>query len=131
MKQWLDRLSPDVTPKSLLGKAINYALSQWNYVSRYVEDGRLAIDNNIAERGIKAFVIGRKNWLFADSTDGAEANAVMYSLVQTAIANDMEPYKYLYHVIERMPYMKNSKEVESLLPWNVKVAVENRLKIAA
>lgn len=131
MKQWLDKLYPNVVPKSLLGKAINYALSQWSYVSKYVEDGRLAIDNNIAEREIKAFVIGRKNWLFADSTDGAEANAVMYSLVQTAIANDIEPYKYLRHVFERMPYMKNSKDVESLLPWNVQFAECESLKIAA
>jgi transposase len=131
MKQWLDKLYPDVVPKNLLGKAINYALSQWSYVSKYVEDGRLAIDNNIAEREIKAFVIGRKNWLFADSTDGAEANAVMYSLVQTAIANGIEPYKYLCHVFERMPYMKNSRDVESLLPWNVKFADNENLRIAA
>lgn len=131
MKQWLDKLYPDVVPKSLLGKAINYALSQWSFVSKYVEDGRLAIDNNIAEREIKAFVIGRKNWLFADSTDGAEANAVMYSLVQTAIANGIEPYKYLCHVFERMPYMKNSRDVESLLPWNVKFTEKESLRIAA
>ncbi len=131
MKQWLDKLYPDVLPKSLLGKAINYALSQWHYVSKYVEDGRLAIDNNIAEREIKAFVIGRKNWLFADSTDGAEANTVMYSLVQTAIANGIEPYKYLCHVFEHMPYMRNSKDVESLLPWNVRFAENENLRIAA
>lgn len=106
-------------PKSLLGKAISYALDQWYAVCRYVEDGRLAIDNNISEREIKAFVIGRKNWLFADSVDGAYANAVMYSLVQTAKANGMDPYQYLRHVFERMPYLQTSKEVESLLPWNV------------
>jgi hypothetical protein len=131
LKLWLDKLHLDVTPKSLLGKAIGYARSQWSYVSRYVDDGRLAIDNNIAEREIKAFVIGRKNWLFADSTDGAEANAVMYSLVQTAVANGLEPYKYLRHVFERLPYMKNSKDVESLLPWNVQFEETDSLKIAA
>lgn len=131
MKLWLDKLYPDVVPRSLLGKAIGYAIGQWDYVSRYIDDGRLSIDNNIAEREIKAFVIGRKNWLFADSVEGAEANAVMYSLVQTAKANGLDPYKYLYHVFERMPYMQNSQEVQSLLPWNVKITDEESIKLAA
>lgn len=131
LKQWLDRLSVDVTPKSIFGRAIGYALGQWDYMLHYVDDGRLAIDNNIAEREIKAFVIGRKNWLFADSVDGAYANAVMYSFVQTAKANGLDPYEYLYHIFERMPYMRNSEEVKSLLPWNVQFTENESLKIAA
>jgi transposase len=117
IKAWLEDLQPKVVPKSLLGKAINYALEQWYAVSRYVEDGNLAIDNNIAEREIKPFVIGRKNWLFADSVDGAYANAVMYSLVNTAIANGVDPYLYLYHLFEKMPYANNVDDVRNLLPW--------------
>lgn len=131
LKQWLDRLSVEVVPRSALGRAIGYALGQWDHMLHYVDDGRLAIDNNISEREIKAFVIGRKNWLFADSVDGAYANAVMYSLVQTAKANGLDPYKYLYHVFERMPYMRNSEEVKSLLPWNVQFTEDESLKIAA
>lgn len=131
MKLWLDKLYLDVVQRGALGKAIGYAIGQWNYVSHYIDDGRLAIDNNIAEREIKAFVIGRKNWLFAVSVDGAHTSAVMYSLVQTAKANGLDPYKYLYHVFERMPYMRNAKEVESLLPWNVRLSEAESVKLAA
>ena len=131
IKQWLDKLSAEVLPRNVLGKAISYAIGQWDYVQRYVDDGRLAIDNNIAEREIKAFVIGRKNWLFADSVDGGYANAVMYSLVQTAKANGLDPYKYLYHIFERMPYLRNAEEVKSLLPWNVAFSEAETIKLAA
>lgn len=117
IKAWLDDMHPEVLPRSLLGKAINYALAQWHAVSRYVEDGRLAIDNNISEREIKSLVIGRKNWLFADSVDGAYSNAVMYSLVNTAKANGLDPYKYLYHLFEKMPYATTIDDVRKLLPW--------------
>lgn len=119
LKRWLDELFPETLQTNLLGKAVSYAVDQWHAVSRYIEDGRLAIDNNISEREIRAFVIGRKNWLFADSVDGAYANAVMYSLVQTAKANGMNPYDYLNHIFERMPYIKSADEAKSLLPWNV------------
>jgi transposase len=119
LKSWLDDMRPKVAPKSGLGKAIGYALDQWTVVTRYVDDGCLAIDNNIAEREIKAVVIGRKNWLFADSMEGMHANAVMYSLVQTAKANGINPFDYLKYVIETMPLLRTAREVESLLPWNM------------
>lgn len=131
LKLWLDERYPNVLSKNPLGRAIRYAVKQWDYVYRYILDGRLAIDNNIAEREIKAFVIGRKNWLFADSVDGANANAVMYSLVQTALANRLDPHKYLLHVFQQLPYIKNSNDVESLLPWNVKFTDTENLRIAA
>lgn len=118
-KRWLDEMTPQVIPKGLLGKAIQYTRQQWPALSSYVVDGRLDIDNNIAERDIKNFVIGRKNWLFSDTPDGAETNAIMYSLVNSAKANGLDPYKYLRFVIEHMPYLQTSKEVETLLPWNV------------
>lgn len=131
IKAWLDDLHPKVLPHSLLGKAINYALEQWYAVSRYVDDGRLAIDNNIAEREIKSFVIGRKNWLFSDSTDGAYASAVMYSLVNTAKANGINPYQYLYHLFEKMPYATTVDDVRELLPWFASnTAYNNELKAA-
>lgn len=118
-KAWLDKMLPTVVPKSGLGKAIGYALDQWSAVTRFVEDGRLAIDNNIAEREIKAVVIGRKNWLFADSMDGMRANATMYSLVQTAKANNINPFDYLRYVFETIPLLKKSSQIECLLPWNM------------
>jgi len=118
-KDWLEKMYPTVTPKSALGRAIGYALEQWQAISRFVEDGRLSIDNNIAEREIKSVVIGRKNWLFADSEDGMRANATMYSLVQTAKANNINPFDYLRHVFATMPLLRTAAEVESLLPWNV------------
>lgn len=118
-KIWLDKTYLTVAPKSALGKAISYARDQWSAVSRYVEDGALAIDNNISEREIKLVVIGRKNWMFADSMDGMRANATMYSLVATARANGLNPYDYLRHVFATLPYLKTAAEVESLLPWNL------------
>lgn len=119
LKAWLDDMHSKVTPDGSLGKAIAYALDNWPELIRYVEDGRWAIDNNIAEREIKAVVIGRKNWLFADSVDGAHTNAIMYSLVQTAKANGIDPFEYLRYVFETMPTLKTAAEVHLLLPWNM------------
>lgn len=119
LKAWLDDMQSKVTPDGALGRAIAYAVDQWPVVSRYVEDGRLAIDNNIAEREIKSLVIGRKNWLFADSVDGGHTNAIMYSLVQTARANGIDPFEYLRYVIEKMPMLRTASEMHVLLPWNM------------
>ena len=82
-------------PKSALGRAIHYLLEQWPYLTRYLEDGRLELSNNRAERSIKPFVMGRKNWLFANTTGGAQASAVIYSLMETAKENGLVPYQYL------------------------------------
>ncbi|RFP13621.1 MULTISPECIES: transposase domain-containing protein [unclassified Duganella] len=79
----------------------------------------MAINNNIAEPDIKIVVMGRKNWLFSDSPAGMHANAVMYSLVQTAKANGIDPFTYLRYVFATMPKLKTADEVESLLPWNM------------
>ena len=129
-KKWLDDMKPKVVPKSLLGKAIHYAVEQWPTMLRYVDDGDLAIDNNIAEREIKQVVIGRKNWLFADMPEGAYTNAVMYSLVLTARANGLDPAVYLRHVFASLPNLKTAEEVGQLLPWNVKAAMETDLLAA-
>ena len=85
LKQWLDKQQALVPPKSLLGKAITYGQNQWPYLVRYLESGLLDIDNNAAERAIKPFVIGRKNWLFAHSVKGARASAILYSLVELSL----------------------------------------------
>jgi len=85
---------------------------------RYVEAGYLQIDNNLAERSIKPFVIGRKAWLFSDTPKGATASAQICSLVETAKINGQEPYTWLRHVLERLPHAQSVADYEALLPWN-------------
>ena len=116
-KAWLDKSALQVPPKSAVGKAIAYNLGQWSKLERYIEDGNLQIDNNRAERAIKPFVIGRKNWLFANTANGAQASAMLYSLIETAKANGLTPFDYLQHLFEELP--KKSQDIEQLLPWNV------------
>ena len=114
---------PSILPKSLLGVAVKYALNQWEKLVRFLEDGRIEISNNRAERSIKPFVIGRKNWLFANTPKGAHASAIIYSIVETAKENLLDPYAYLTHLFEKLPNMDcNSIEaLDQLLPWNVRL----------
>ena len=116
-KAWLDKSAHQVPPKSAVGKAIAYSLGQWSKLERYIEDGNLQIDNNRAERAIKPFVIGRKNWLFSNTANGAQASAMLYSLIETAKANGLTPFDYLNHLLEELP--KNPQDIEQLLPWKV------------
>ena len=118
LKNWLEKTRPQVTAQNALGKAVNYLASNWSRLERYVEGGHLPIDNNAAERAIRPFVIGRKNWLFSDTPKGASASAKLYSLVETAKANGTEPYAYLRHILERLPQAKAVEDYEALLPWN-------------
>jgi len=115
---WADSLS--VLPKSLLGKAVHYAGSQRKYLQRYLLDGRLEISNNRAERSIKPFVIGRKNFLFANTPRGAKASAVMYSVIETAKENGLNPFDYLVHIFKIAPNLTAADLIsaESLLPWS-------------
>jgi len=116
-KTWLDKSAVQVTPDSGTGKAVKYALNQWEKLIRYTEDGRLNIDNNRSERIIKPFVIGRKNWLFSQTATGARASAVLYSVIETAKANGLIPFDYLMHVLEKS--IEPDCKAESLMPWNV------------
>ena len=118
LKGWLEKTQPQVTPQSVLGKAVNYLASNWSRLERYVEAGFLPIDNNAAERAIKPFVIGRKAWLFSDTPKGATASAQIYSLVETAKVNGQEPYTWLRHVLEQLPHAQSVADYEALLPWN-------------
>ena len=101
-----------------MGKALSYLASNWSRLVRYVEGGHLPIDNNAAERAIRPFVIGRKNWLFSDTPKGATASAQIYSLAETAKANGREPYAYLRHILKRLPQVNSIEGYEALLPWN-------------
>jgi transposase len=116
-KTWLDKSSLTVLPQSLLGKAINYALNQWAKFIRYIEDGRIDIDNNRSERAIKPFVIGRKAWLISQTSKGANASAILYSIIETAKACGIKPYDYLMYVMQKM--MEGNVNPEEILPWKV------------
>lgn len=118
-KAWLDATRPVITPKSKLGEALAYLASVWPKFSRYIERGDLPIDNNACENAIRPFVVGRKGWLFADTPAGANASAVIYSLVETAKANGQEPYAWLRYVLERLPLAATVADLEALMPWNL------------
>ncbi len=119
-RDWLQNKVHHVAPKSLLGKAIKYALNEWPKLLVYLQDGKIPIDNNLVENAIRPFVIGRKNWLFSGSPDGARASAAFYGLVETAKACGHDPYWYLRHLFERLPHAKNKDELRSLLPQYLK-----------
>ena len=106
-------------PKSLLGIAVRYARNQWSRILAYLEDGRLRPDNNLTENAIRPFAIGRKNWLFSGSPRGAKASAAIYSLIETAKANGLEPYAYLRLLFERLPAASTNEARKALLPQHL------------
>ena len=103
MRRWLDKNFAEVLPKSLTGKALGYLNNEWENLARHIDSGDLSIDNNLAERAIKPFAVGRKKWLFSDTPAGAAASAALYSLIESAKANKVEPYAYLKHVFTGIP----------------------------
>lgn len=117
LKKWLARQR--VTPSSLLGKAIGYTQNEWPHLLVYCDDGRINIDNNPVENAIRPFAVGRRNWLFSDTQDGARASANLYSLVETARANKLSAYAYLKWVFKQLPQANTEQQIEALLPWNV------------
>ena len=119
---WMEKLLPMVPPKSALGTALSYMRNYWAKLVRYTERGYLPIDNNRCENAIRPFVVGRKAWLFSDTPAGANASAIIYSLVETAKANGVEPYTWLRHVLEQLPAARSVDEMDKLLPWNFHAA---------
>jgi transposase len=118
LKEWLEKSLPKTPPQTPIGKALNYLHNQWPHLINYVRDGDYPIDNNAAENAIRPFVIGRKNWLFSASQKGAVASANLYSVIETAKANGLEPYAYLKRVFTELTNAKMLEHVEMLLPWN-------------
>jgi transposase len=106
-----------VAPNSLLGKALHYLQGQWPKLIRYVENGAWPIDNNLCENAIRPFVVGRRNWLFADTVGGANASANLYSLIETCKANGIDPYRYLVSLFSSLPTAQTADDFEALLPW--------------
>ena len=114
------------TPRGALAKAIRYALARWPALCRFLDDGRIELDNNSVERAIRPVALGRKNHLFAGSDGGADRWAIVASLLATAKLNDVEPYAYLKDVLDRMTHGHPMSRLDDLLPWNWKASnVEN------
>ena len=119
IRTWLDDALPQIPPTSAAGKALNYLHNEWDKLIRYLDDGRLEIDNNGAENAIRPFVTGRKNWMFSASVKGVKASANLYSLIETAKANGLEPYAYLRYLFAQLPRAETVEAIEALLPGNL------------
>ena len=118
MRRWLEQALTQLTPKSETAAAIHYALGLWDALARYLEDGRIELDNLIAERALRSVAIGRRNYLFAGSDSGGERAAILYGLIGTARMNGLDPEAYLRYVLARVGEHP-IKRIEELLPWNV------------
>ena len=107
-------------------------INQWKYLTVYLEDGNLQIDNNTAEQRIKPFVIGRKNWVMNQTPRGADASAVLYSLVQTAKANNLEPFAFLTHILTELPKLGRHYDdaLDQFMPWNLTEKIQPLNKVA-
>jgi hypothetical protein len=119
---WLAALAPTVLPESRLGKAVHYALGQWPKLGVFLTHGDVPLTNNRCENAIRPFVVGRKGWLFSDTVPGARASANLYSLVETAKANGVEPFAYLTALFERLPHVQTVADFEAVLPWSAGIA---------
>lgn len=119
LRCWLDDALPRVAPQTLTGKALAYLDHQWPKLVRIFDDGRVPLDTNLVENAIRPFVVGRKNWLFADTARGANASANLYSVAETAKANGLEPFAYLRLVFTELPRATTLADFEALLPRNV------------
>jgi len=122
--KWLNKRANEVLPSCMLGKAVGYTLKQWDKLIAYLENPYLTPDNNASENAIRPFVLGRKNWLFNKSPKGADSSCAMYSLIETAKLNSVEPLKYLRALFEKAPHVianqsSTLEDWDKLLPWNI------------
>lgn len=111
-----------VLPKSVLGQALHYLAGQWPKLIRFVDDGRYSLDNNVQENAIRPFCVGRRNWLFADTVNGAQASANLYSLLQTCVVNGIDAWRYLRALLVALPAATTVDDYAALLPWRIKLA---------
>lgn len=120
-KVWMDEKFPTVLPKSPLGLAMTYCLKIWPGLARFLDDGRLEIDNNLTEQEIKPIVIARKNFIFCYSVEGADALCMHFSFIRTAKLYGLDPYDYYVKLLKSVPHCKTVEDYEKLLPWNIKL----------
>ncbi len=118
LKEWIDATINKVPSSLKTGEALRYIAGEWPKLVHFLKDGRLPLDTNFVEGRIRPFTIGRKNWVFSDTPSGARASAMIYSIVETAKANQIEPFAYLQHVLEHLPRAQSVADVEALLPQN-------------
>jgi transposase len=123
LRHWLETTLAAVSRKSEIAAAIRYALARWRALLRYCEDGRIEIDNNAAERALRAVALGRKNYLFAGSDSGGERAATIYSLIGTAKLNGLDPEGYLREVLQRIADHPINR-IEELLPWSISASLK-------
>jgi transposase len=117
LRTWMERTLRSLSPKSETAEAIRYALSRWRALTRYLDDGRIEIDNSAAERALRAVALGRKNYLFCGSDGGGESAAAIYTLLGTARLNRVDPERWLREVLSRIADHPLSR-IDELLPWN-------------
>ena len=118
MKSWLEIQLGHIPPRGALAEAIRYALTRWDAMCTFLDDGRVELDTNTVERAIRPIALGRKNHLFAGSDGGARRWAIVVSLIATAKLNDLEPFAYLKDVLERLSNGHPNRRLDELLPWN-------------
>lgn len=120
---WLDKQNP--VRGSRMDKAVTYIQNRRSYLMTYLEDGRCSFSNNLSENAIRPFTVGRKNWLFCDTPNGAQASAIVYTMVEMAKANGVNVYHYLTYLLEKLPNDRMSdEELDRLAPWNEEVKAE-------
>lgn len=120
-KEWLEHHQTKVPVQHKIGKAIQYCLRHWTELTAYLKDGRLEIDNNQIENVIRPFALGRKNWIFNGSPAGAKASAILYSLIETCKANDIEPYQYFCTMLNKIRHCRSEEDYQKLLPQSIQL----------
>ena len=123
LRKWPDKAIANTPPKTAIGKALQYLQNQWPRLTGFVEDGCYPIDNNRAENCIRPFITGRENWMFSASQKGATSSANLYSIVETAKANGLEPYTYQKLLFTQLPLAETIEDIDALLPRNCKGVV--------
>lgn len=127
--EWVRENKDKVLPKGKTSNGFNYTLNQEKYLRVFLEDGEVTMDNNAAEQSIRGFCIGKKNWVMIDTTRGADASAIIYSIAETAKANNLKPYEYFKYLLEEIPQHMDEKNLsfcEKLLPWSPDLPAECR-----
>jgi len=117
LKKYLDEVRTKITPDSLAGKAVNYTCNEWKYLTVFLDYSEVDISNEKIENSIRPFAIGRKNWLFSNTVEGANASAMFYSIIETAKANGFEPFDYLSKMLDKLPQAETIEDYQRLLPF--------------